>query len=176
MDCNQMKMREALEAAHEFVYTACRQNIDVMVKDKNGERVVKSKDVLYKIYSALSAPPRNCDVVPVEAPEAADVFHSERPGHGYDYETHDWLLAPAAERKGQGDYIDDVLCRLRKYEELLKKSYVAFCDACGRICGEFAMKNNIKRKQWAHELADEIWAAINTSPAEDRKGERNDYL
>lgn len=100
MDGNQVKMREALEAAHEFVYALCRQNIDVMVKDKNGERVVKSKDVLYKIYSALSAPPRNCDVVPVEAPEAADVFHSERPGHGYDYETHDWLLAPAAERKG----------------------------------------------------------------------------
>ena len=59
---NAAAMREALEAAHKFVYTACRQNIDVMVKDKHGERVVKSKDVLYKIYSALSAPARQCDV------------------------------------------------------------------------------------------------------------------
>lgn len=59
---NAAALREALEAAHEFVYTACRQNIDVMVKDKHGERVVKSKDVLYKIYSALSAPARQCDV------------------------------------------------------------------------------------------------------------------
>ena len=55
------------------------------------------------VRKALSVSARNCDVVPVEAPEAADVFHSERPGHGYDYETHDWLLAPAAKRKGEGD-------------------------------------------------------------------------
>ena len=50
--------------------------------------------------TALAAPPRNCDIVPIEAREAADMFHRERPCHGYCYETHDWLLAPATEKEG----------------------------------------------------------------------------
>ena len=55
------------------------------------------------VLPALATPPRNCDVVPVEAPEAADMFHRERPLHGYDYETHEWLLAPATEKEGGND-------------------------------------------------------------------------
>lgn len=50
--------------------------------------------------AALSTAPRNCDIVPIEASGAADIFHRERPLHGYDYETHDWLLAPATEKEG----------------------------------------------------------------------------
>ena len=50
--------------------------------------------------AALAAPARNCDIVPIEAPKASDMFHRERPLHGYDYETHDWLLAPATEKEG----------------------------------------------------------------------------
>lgn len=107
---NAAALREALEAAHKFVYTACRQNIDVMVKDKHGERVVKSKDVLYKIYSALSAPPRNCDLFggdPKMLNTAWFDWTASPSGHDANGAAKmtfaGWLLAPAAERKGE-DY------------------------------------------------------------------------
>lgn len=98
---NAAAMREALEGM-------CKASQDVFRSFARetfaGERRLDSLGRAFdKAQAALSAPARNCDLVPVEAPEAADVFHSERPGHGYDYETHDWLLAPAAARKEEGD-------------------------------------------------------------------------
>lgn len=60
----------------------------------------KLNEIVRVCTAALAAPPRNCDIVPIEASGAADIFHRERPLHGYDYETHDWLLAPATEKEG----------------------------------------------------------------------------
>lgn len=69
------------------------------LKEGVSYKTVSQKDLDF-MKSALAEPPRNCDIVPIEAPKASDMFHRERPLHGYDYETHDWLLAPATEKKG----------------------------------------------------------------------------
>ena len=94
---NAAAMREALGATIRFL-----DNLEYEEIEPYSPLDEDAPELRKKIRDALSAPARNCDVVPVEAPEAADVFHSERPGHGYDYETHDWLLAPAAELKKEG--------------------------------------------------------------------------
>jgi len=88
---NNAAMREALQQASYFLH----RHHTGAVYASDGETLIFCEDVAKIVDAALAAPPRNCDVVPLEAPEAADVFHRERPYHGYCYETHDWLLAPA---------------------------------------------------------------------------------
>ena len=96
-DC--AKLREALEMVCDAHYTKevggeLYEGFEVEVDDGTG------RPLICVVKNALAAPPRNCDIVPIEAREAADMFHRERPLHGYCYETHDWLLAPATEQEG----------------------------------------------------------------------------
>ena len=62
---NAAKMREALEDARRFVSaSAQRTDRDLLIMDeKRGAYVLTPKETLIKIDAALSAPPRNCDIM-----------------------------------------------------------------------------------------------------------------
>ena len=68
-DCNHLgntaKMREALEDARRFVSASTqRTDRDLLIMDeKRGAYVLTPKETLIKIDAALSAPPRNCDIM-----------------------------------------------------------------------------------------------------------------
>ena len=62
---NAAAMREALEYARRFVSaSAQRTDRDLLIMDeKRGAYVLTPKETLIKIDAALSAPPRNCDIM-----------------------------------------------------------------------------------------------------------------
>lgn len=77
---------------------------DVLEETEDVESEVVSwvRELQDRAASALAAPPRNCDVCPVDPGEAAKVFHAQRGAVGYCYTTHKWLLDPATPENGGG--------------------------------------------------------------------------
>lgn len=96
---NQQKMREALDAALVFI-----GNLEIEPYSPLDEA---ASELRQRIIDALYAPPRNCDrFCSIEQAKAA---YCEEVRNVFIWDGDEscrfekWLLAPAAERKGEGD-------------------------------------------------------------------------
>lgn len=107
MEGNQQKMREALEAFVESVEWLCEG-------DESGKLKRQFKVLLSAARAALSAPPRNCDLPFYQCTSETRIsdsvwreFKRKNPESYFDafglLHCIDWLLSPAAERKGEGN-------------------------------------------------------------------------
>lgn len=100
--CNAAAMREALAS----VTGVLEEILDSFERGTGGVPKFKVRDVIEKGNAALSAPARNCDrFADAEAARQAWLYDAENWDEfgSPELELHEWLLAPASERKGDGD-------------------------------------------------------------------------
>ena len=102
---NAAALREALEELNELFDSCVLGTHSEMTADE----MDKVDELYFKTKAALSKPPRNCDVEYADRVEMYGAFKDWCKANGHTmepmlaYDAFDWLLAPAAERKGESD-------------------------------------------------------------------------